>query len=235
MPEHLLVRLEAPLMSFGGTMVGARGMTQRWPAVSMLAGLLGNALGYRRTDSAKLDRLQSRLRWAARLDREGVRLTDFQTVQMSHDDRGWTTRGAPATRAGASYDSPHLRYRDFATDASVLVALRVMPAEEEPTLKQLVTALREPARPLFLGRKCCLPSTPLFEGLAQGADAVDALRGDLEQQGALHSVALFFPEGESSVTAIARHITSDHRRFDIDVHAGQSVVCETVLARGTQS
>ncbi|EQD38829.1 CRISPR-associated protein, Cas5e-type, partial [mine drainage metagenome] len=41
--RHLLIRLEAPLMSFGATAVDARGVIQRWPAASLLTGLCANA------------------------------------------------------------------------------------------------------------------------------------------------------------------------------------------------
>ena len=67
MPAHLLLRLEAPLMSFGTTAVDHRRPVQAWPAVSMLTGLLANALGWERSDNVALDRLQARIRWAALL------------------------------------------------------------------------------------------------------------------------------------------------------------------------
>jgi CRISPR system Cascade subunit CasD len=154
MPAHLLLRLEAPLMSFGSTAVDHRRPVQAWPAVSMLTGLLANALGWDRSDSAALDRLQARIRWAARIDRPGTLLNDFQTAQLAKDDRGWTTRGVVETRGGgdASYESPHLRYRDYRADASVLVALRLDPVAEFPNLTDLAAALDAPLRPLFLGR-----------------------------------------------------------------------------------
>ena len=69
--SHLLLRLEAPLMSFGTTAVDHRRPVQPWPPVSMLTGLLANALGWQRSDVAALDALQSRIRWAARIDRAG--------------------------------------------------------------------------------------------------------------------------------------------------------------------
>ena len=125
--DYLLMRLEAPLMSFGTVAVDHRRPVQLWPAVSMLTGLLANALGWQRADVKALDQLQSRIRWAARIDRVGVALNDFQTVQLAKDDKGWTTRGVVEERDGGaeSYKSPHLRSRDYRADASVLVALRL--------------------------------------------------------------------------------------------------------------
>ena len=44
-----MVRLESPLMAFGGETVDHFGVTRRFPALSMLTGLFANALGWYRT------------------------------------------------------------------------------------------------------------------------------------------------------------------------------------------
>ena len=65
----------------------------------MLTGLLANALGWRRVEVERHQRLQDRLVFAARIDREphgGARLTDFQSVAINNSEQGWTTRGYPA-------------------------------------------------------------------------------------------------------------------------------------------
>ncbi len=67
------------------------------------------------------------------------------------------------TRGPNTYDAPHLRYRDYFADMRVTVALRLDPEDESPTLDELADALQEPARPLFIGRKPCLPSRPLLD------------------------------------------------------------------------
>ena len=52
MPDHrwLVLRLEAPLLAFGGVAIDQVGVTRDYPAASMLTGLLASALGYRRTE-----------------------------------------------------------------------------------------------------------------------------------------------------------------------------------------
>jgi CRISPR system Cascade subunit CasD len=236
--EHLLLRLEAPLMSFGTTAVDHRRPVQPWPAVSMLTGLLANALGWQRSDGPALDALQARIRWAARIDRAGVALNDFQTAQLSKDDKGWTTRGVVEERGGGadSYRSPHLRDRDYRADASVLVALRLAPAQQAPTLADLAAALDRPARPLFLGRKGCPPATRIGQGLVLAVDAVAAVRAappvDDGAEPAL--AAVFFNEGaapDAAPLAQRQHDSSDERRFTLDVHAGRQRVFELVARR----
>lgn len=162
----LVLRLNAPLASFGGTAIDARGVTRDFPAASAITGLLANALGIERHEADLLDRLQTRLIFAARREEEPAlgRMTDFQTAQLGARDKGWTTRGRIEERAGgaATYDSPHIRYRDYHADTRMIVVLRLAPGDEPPTLDNIAAALDRPARPLFLGRKSCLPASYLL-------------------------------------------------------------------------
>jgi CRISPR system Cascade subunit CasD len=235
MLPHLLLRLEAPLMSFGTVAVDQHRPVQLWPATSLLTGLLANALGWRREQAAALDRLQSRVRWAVRIDRAGVALEDFQTAKLAADDRGWTTRGRIEERAGgpATYRSPHIRRRHFRADASVLVALRLEPADEFPALDALEAALRRPARPLFIGRKGCLPAVPMLAGRIVAADAMQALDVASGDAVASRSAALFVGPDAATVPSEPSleqgwrvHEASDERRFSMDVHAGKQRVLE---------
>jgi CRISPR system Cascade subunit CasD len=230
MPQHLLLRLEAPMMSFGTTAVDHRRPVQPWPATSMLTGLLGNALGWTASQAALLDGLQSRLRWAARIDRPGTPLNDFQTAQLKADDKAWTTRDHIEERGGGenTYNAPHLRYRDYRADASVLVAVRLDPADHTPTLADIHDALNRPARPLFIGRKSCPPATRIAIGIVDAVDAVAALgAGPSPDTDTPNHVAVYFNEGACEQTTDLRvHVTSDERRFALDVHAGRQRVYE---------
>jgi CRISPR system Cascade subunit CasD len=178
MPEHLILRLEAPLVAFGGTMIDARGPTLDLPIRSMVTGLLANALGWHRGERERHQDLQDRLVMGARLDRSGTELRDFQTAQLAKSDKGWTTRGVPEGRGGGAdtYKSPHIRLRHYRADAFVTVALRLDPRNGDPTLAMLAEALAAPARPLFIGRKPCLPSRPvLTEPMLEAANVFEAL------------------------------------------------------------
>lgn len=177
MTRYLVLRLEGPLVAFGDVMVDAIGPVRDTPSASMLTGLMANALGVRREEGHRLARLQDRLEFAVRLDRRAERFTEFQTAQLDGADRGWTTRGRPEGRAGGAdtYRAPHIRYREHDADVSAAVVLRLQPAEERPDLDTIALALDEPARPLFLGRKPCLPAAPIFAGFVDASDLYAAL------------------------------------------------------------
>ena len=162
-----MLRFDAPLMSFGGVVVDHNHPVDRFPGLAMLTGLLANALGWRHRDMARLQTLQARLRFAARWDFPPERLLDYQTVDLGQEhltDTGWTTRGVREDRgSGAATSGTHIRLRHYWANGVLTLAL-TLDGDAAPTLHELEQALRAPARPLFLGRKTCLPAAPLLLG-----------------------------------------------------------------------
>ena len=243
MANHLILNLEAPLMSFGGETVDNLGVIRPFPAVSMLTGLLANALGWRRVERQRHQGLQDRLVFAARIDREshgGMRMTDFQTAQLGANDKGWTTRGAPDERAGGAntYNAPHLRYRDYHVDMRVTVALRLDPADGNPTLEDLATALDEPMRPLFIGRKPCLPSAPLFGGYSDGSTAMEVLLSVplADEPAGRPTIRVQWPEGEGTESAKdaergRTQMITDERNWVSGLHGGGRPIRQAAIER----
>lgn len=209
-------------MAFGGETIDNLGIIRDFPALSMVTGLLANALGWRREDTAQHDRLQERLVMGARLERPGVRLQDNQNARLSKDDKGWTTWGKPEERAGGAgtYESPHRRFRDYHADLLMLVVLRLEPTEVPPTLDDLATALDHPARPLFIGRKSCLPTRRLFAGWHEGESVLQALRSVPWTHHSPDGARLQWPEGEGTLTGDRVLELCDERNWTSGVHGG---------------
>jgi len=180
--DILLLRFDAPLMSFGGVMVDQHGPTERFPGLSLLAGLFGNALGYRHGDADKLEALQGRIDYAARWDIPPAALLDYHTVDLGQDhlsEPGWTTQGEPEHRGGGpdAKFGTHIRYRHYWANGVMTLAVGLDgPSDVIPDLAALAAALRTPARPLFLGRKTCLPAAPLLLAQVEADNVLDALR-----------------------------------------------------------
>ena len=235
MAEHdvLLLRLDAPLQSFGGVRVDERGVTDELPGLSLLTGLLGNALGWEHGHAGVLERLQARLRMAVRRDLAGTLLEDFQTVDLGQPcmEPEWTTRHRPAGRLGASGRGTHIRRRQYWADAVFTVALALEPAAEEPNLADLERALRRPERPLFLGRKPCLPARPLLLGRARAETLKDAVTAAPLARRAAGSgdrhFAVWWPEGDAPAPAFEsgeRRPVYDLRDWANQVHTGRRFV-----------
>ena len=231
MSRHLVLRLDAPLMSFGGDTVDNLGIVRDHPAQSMVAGLIGNALGYERFEGAALARLQARIVMGSLRLREGARIQDFQTAQLDGGDRGWTTSGRFEGRRGASgtYESPHIRYRDADADAIVLVVLRLEPVDESPTLEDVKGALDSPERPLFLGRKPFIPSRPIASGWVDAIDIATALEVALGEEGD-RSYRSQWPAGEGDRVGQRRQNLTDERDWVAGVHTGRRAIAQGRLS-----
>ncbi|WP_269497332.1 type I-E CRISPR-associated protein Cas5/CasD [Castellaniella sp. S9] len=177
--DCLILRLDAPLMSFGAVVVDQYNPTWRFPGKSMLAGLLGNALGWDHRDVERLQALQRRLRFAVRWDAEPELLTDYQTVDLGQHflvDTGWTTEGGREDRGkGSATRGTHIRERDYWANGVATAALTLESGDGMPNLDEVEHALRFPARPLFIGRKPCLPAAPVLFGRRDAAGVKAAL------------------------------------------------------------
>ncbi len=237
--RHLILALEAPLMAFGGETIDNYGVIRSFPSASMLTGLLANALGWRRIEGERHQRLQDRLVFAVRIDREPAghaRLQDYQTARLT-SAKHWTTRGEPEGRLGGGGASfTHLRFRDYFADMRLTVSLRVEPPETRPTLEELAEALERPARPLFIGRKPCLPSAPILHSFSDGDTALTALltvpMGDRKEPGTMR---LSWPENDTPepMTGVKRsrtHMLTDQRNWrSSGLHGGGRLVCEGTI------
>ena len=247
--QTLILCLQAPLMSFGGPQVDQIGPTGRFPTMSQMTGLLANALGYTHGDFDRLQVLQERLSIASALVREGEELQDYQTVDLGQAhlrNPAWTTRGRPEHRSGgpdARYGT-HIRFRRYRADACVLSAVSLAPEEEMPTVSEVSDALMMPARPLFIGRKSCLPSTRLFVGVIEDADSLtDALTrvpsifpdqwSEMAGRDGRTEVLAEWPVVDRDLPVEARrvlHRVIDRRDWRNQLHGGERVVAHGTLA-----
>ncbi len=148
----LILRLAAPLQSWGADSKFEVRKTNREPTKSGVIGLLAAALGIRRDDDQALLRLNG-LRYGVRTDQEGQFLVDLHTARKD---------------AKTSY----LTRRYYLSDAIFLVGLE---SEDGTFLQELEEALRSPAFPLYLGRRSCPPTQPLCLGIRE-TDLLTALQ-----------------------------------------------------------
>jgi CRISPR system Cascade subunit CasD len=171
-------------MSFGGVLVDQVNPADRFPGRALIAGLLGNAMGWDHRDTARLQSLQDRLRHAARWDLEPERIVDYQTVDLGHpamEATGWTTRGQREDRgSGAATSGTHQRWRHYWANgcATLAVALQSSSRDEFLDIGSLERSLKRPARPLFIGRKTCMPAEPLLLGRREASGVRAALAAE---------------------------------------------------------
>ena len=156
-PLLLIMRLEGPLQSWG-----TRG---RWdyrdsgedPTKSGIIGLLGCALGYQIMDK-RLEELDSLLTMGVRVENPGLKLVDFHTVM-----------GDLPTAEGKRRDTTIVSSRVYLQDAAFLVVI----SGPEQLLRQCNDALLRPSWPFYLGRKSCIPTRPILDGLSKDYSSIE--------------------------------------------------------------
>lgn len=145
----LLLRLAAPMQSWGRDSKFEIRKTDREPTKSGVVGLLAAALGLRRDEEKALQRL-NRLHFGVRVDQEGKLLPDYQTVKKVGKSKSESTS--------------YVTWRYYLSDAIFLVGLE---SEDIDFLTELNNALQTPVFPLFLGRRSCPPTLPLCLGIRE--------------------------------------------------------------------
>ncbi len=146
----MVLRLEGMLQSWGEDAKWDYRGTSGVPTKSGIVGLLACAMGFSR-ESPEIQQLAEHLTLAVRVDRPGLRMTDFQTVT-----------GNPLMSAEGkkrSLGNTFISQRVYLQDACFTVALETDAAWHE----RILEGLRNPKWCMYLGRKSCVPSRPVLE------------------------------------------------------------------------
>ncbi len=168
MPHILLLRLSAPMQSWGVMSRFSRRDTGKEPSKSGVIGLLCAALGISRgeanTDNPFFDKLKN-LKMGVLVLREGILQSDYHTAQN-------------IAKADGGTKDTELSTRFYLADADFVVGLE---GDSLERLETVQAALQNPKWQLFLGRKAFVPNLPVYfrEGIfAVEQSLEDFLRSD---------------------------------------------------------
>lgn len=154
------VRLHGPMQAWGGPVVGDGRPTLPFPTRSGVLGLVAACLGIKRTEHGPLLDLARGARVHVRVDAPGTTLVDDQTIQGNPN----------ASNTRQTIQSK----RSYLCDASFVAVVVPGPSVDVTTI---AAALKEPVFAPFLGRRNCVPSTPLYvRDSVTGVDAVQLFR-----------------------------------------------------------
>lgn len=97
------------------------------------------------------------------------RLQDFHTVGAGYDTRDPVEKWHAPRKAGGGFSkNAVITRRDYLLDATFLVILE----GSGETLGEVSRALRNPQWGIWLGRKCCLPASPLMPEIGEEREVV---------------------------------------------------------------
>jgi CRISPR system Cascade subunit CasD len=133
------------------------------PSRSLLTGLIGSALGYRRSNYAKLQALQDSMRLGVVVHRAGVEISDYQIADLGKPYlRGpmWSSGTSVAKRDGSQTEGLRQQQRPYLADADMTAVIE-LGIDSPVNANQIVSALDHPSHPLFLGRSSCPPASRL--------------------------------------------------------------------------
>lgn len=207
--SFLALRLEGPLQSWGFDSQYNRRNTGLMPTKSAIAGICCASLGYPRGSNKEQVFFVSfgKVRMTAiAIPRQRVnkklavrRLQDYHTVQ--------NTRRA----SGAINNDCVLTHRQYLTDAAFGVLLE----GDTVLLGKIAIALADPKWGIWLGRKTCIPSAPVFVGLKESRnDALRLLIGEKPLQSFTRQEEVEnFGEGRDSLPDVPVSFATDRRQF----------------------
>lgn len=173
MREYLVLRLYAPLSSWGAAAVGEERPTSPVPSRSALLGLLGAALGLRRTDDGALKKLQASVFFGIKQLAAGSLLRDYHTTQVP-PQRSKVVHFTRKAELDAGDPETILSRRDYRCDGVWVVAIWLS-ENSHYTLAQLKSALVKPVFALYMGRKSCPMALPMSPALCEAENLKQAL------------------------------------------------------------
>jgi len=137
--------------------------TRLEPTKSAVIGMLVSAMG--KNGDELLWFVSENTRMGVRVDEPGVILYDFQAVRGS-------VRADGTVKQPDEKNANMITSRYYLCGAAFLVALQT---ENNDLFDELVAAATCPKRPIYLGRKNCVPSRPIFAGTGEYPTLADAL------------------------------------------------------------
>jgi CRISPR system Cascade subunit CasD len=189
----LTIRLRAPLMALQGPRIDGEPQSLPIPTRSLLTGLFGSALGYTRGDHAKLQALQDNMQLGVVVHRDGVEISDYQIADLGKSHmRGpmWSSGTSVAKREGSQIKGLRSQQRPYRADAD-MTAIVELGKGGPASADEIVSALDQPAHPLFIGRSSCPPASKLAGELLD-APSLEAAVLDVARN---HPGTIYLPAG----------------------------------------
>ncbi len=174
--KYLLLKLAGPLQSWGADSRFDYRRTLPFPTQSGLWGLLLAASGDSGSQEALLARMADVPLAVATFASSSRLLRDYHMVGNGYDDReSWENLNIPKKSDGtkARGGGAKQTYREYLQDRCFAAVIGL----PDDLAEKFSAALQNPVYDLYLGRKCCVPTEMIYQGLFDAEMAAwDAVR-----------------------------------------------------------
>lgn len=174
--KYCVFRLYSPLVSWGDVAVGGERRSYAHPSKSAVIGLVGAALGIKRDEEERQQRLSESIGFGVKLISPGIMIRDFHTAQSPDNDKKvrFYTRKDEMTLNPERINTVVSR-REYRCDSMAHVAVWLKDKEKSLSIEGIRDALLKPVYHLYLGRKSCPPAVPLSPQIIDSGDVKTAL------------------------------------------------------------
>ena len=165
----LVLYLDGPMQAWGYQSRFSRRTSLSYPTKSGVLGILCAALGVPKSDVGTLRELAT-LNMEVLSLQLSSRWVDYHTVGGGYEPG---SPNIPRLASGSRAKNATITYREYLADAKFGVLLM----GDNELLKRCDLALRNPKWGLWLGRKACIPASPIAQGIFDTReDAVNHLK-----------------------------------------------------------
>jgi CRISPR system Cascade subunit CasD len=174
--QFLTLHFKGPLMALQGPRIDGEPQSLPIPTPSLITGLVGAALDISRSEPERLQAIQDAMTLACVVHEAGIEITDYQIADLSKPHMTgpmWSSGTTVVEREGSQITGLRQQWRPYLADADMTVVIGLSPSAPIQ-VENVLAALQEPVRPLFLGRTSCPPEVPLAEEIIEAEDLAAA-------------------------------------------------------------
>ena len=179
--KHLFLWLEGPLQSWGADSRFDLRQTLDFPTKSGIFGMLLASSGDSGPQEQLLGRMADAPLTVVTFADSGDKLMDYHMVGNGYDETDkWSSLHIPRKNDGgkAVGGGAKRTYREYLQERAFAVFVGL----DDDLAEKFAASLQTPVFDLYLGRKCCAPSAPIFRGLYDSEDeALNALKAFLAE------------------------------------------------------
>jgi len=193
MSKYIVLKLSGVIFSWGNHTTECTRTTESAPTFSAIAGMLGACFGVERINCEMRNLIRDSFRFAVRKDEvlkefpkakenrnrkkaiHSKKLVDYHTIQGTPkaSSPNFNKKLVFGDKRPDKWKGTMISKRHYISDANYTVILEVV--GDELKYEDFLESVKYPVYPIRFGRKCCMPTRPIFEKEIEATSFLNAL------------------------------------------------------------